>query len=350
MDLQTLPDRLSREVADLIAELCDRPDLVLRPAAPLARLSTFRIGGAAELLAEVTSEAALVALLREVDARGLPLLVLGLGSNLLIPDEGLPGVVLRMGGELAGIRFAGRRVTAGAAVALGQLARRTVGQGLCGLEALSGFPSTVGGAVVMNAGCYGTEIADHLVATRVVDRRGEITTWTVADLEPGYRTTRLQGGGWIVVDAELELTPGDPVTGLAEIQRLNRKRRASLPSDHPNAGSVFRNPPGDFAGRLIDTCGLKGLRRGGAQVSPKHGNVIVNTGDATAADVLDLMLAVRDAVTWKSRVRLEPELVLTGVLRERWQSECAARDAIGAAARSADIELRPASGPPDSQL
>lgn len=350
MDPQPRPERFSREIAELVAELCDRPDVVLRPAAPLARLSTFRIGGPAELLAEVKSEAALLAVLREVHGRGVPLLVLGLGSNLLIPDAGVPGVVLRMGGELADVRFDGRRVIAGAAVALGQLARRTVGQGLRGLEALSGFPSTVGGAVVMNAGCYGTEIKDRLVAARVADRRGEIATWTVEDLAPGYRSTRLQGGSWIVVDAEFELEPGDPVAGLAEIQRLNRKRRLALPSDHPNAGSVFRNPPGDYAGRLIDACGLKGLRRGGAQVSPKHGNVIVNTGAATAADVLELMLAVRDAVTWKLRVRLEPELVLAGPLRERWHAECAARDAIGAAARAADVELSAGVERPDSPL
>lgn len=305
-------------LADLLRELGDDPELELTRDAPLAPLNTFRIGGPAELLAEASSERALSRLLAAAHARGVPLMVLGLGSNVLIPDQGVEGVVVRMAGELKAVCYDGNRVTAGAAVPLPQLARRTVGQGLLGLEALAGFPSTVGGAVVMNAGCYGTEICDVLVSTRVLERDGSALDLGVGELGAGYRTTRLQGSGRVVAGASFELEPGDAVAALARVQQLNRKRWASLPSGQPNVGSIFRNPEGDAAGRLIDECGLKGLERGGAQISPKHANVIVNAGGASADDVLGLMLEARERVAARHGVELEPEVVLTGPLRRRW--------------------------------
>lgn len=293
--------------------------LTLKPGEPLAPHTTFRIGGPAELFVEVESEPALQRLVAETTRAVVPFAILGLGSNVLVPDEGLPGVVAKLGGELRQIQVRGEMVEVGAALPLAQLARRLAERGLVGLEALSGFPSTVGGAVVMNAGCYGTEIKDVLESVTVVERDGSLRVLTLADLAPAYRRTRLQGSGSIVTRAVFRPTQGDAGAALARIEELNRRRRASLPSGLPNAGSVFKNPPGDFAGRLIEACGLKGRREGGAQISPRHANVIVNLGNASAGDVLALMLAARAAVAARFGIELEPELVLAGHLRQRWR-------------------------------
>ena len=270
----------------------------------------------AELLVAAASERALERLLAALD--GAPCQLLGLGSNVLIPDEGLPGVVLRLVGGFRRVRIEGTAVEAGGAVPLGRLARQTAEKSLSGLEALSGFPSTVGGAVYMNAGSYGTEIRDVLEWATVLERDGRRRRLTVVELEPAYRRTALEGTGAIVTRARFALSAGDREASLERIEELNRRRWSSLPSGR-HAGSVFRNPAGDYAGRLIDECGLKGRRHGGARVSPKHGNVIINERNASAADVLELMILARRAVRRRFGVELEPELVLTGSLGERWR-------------------------------
>ncbi len=303
--------------AELLRRLRATPGLEVKPGEPLARYTTFRIGGPAELLVTVASERALRRLLAALD--GVPCQLLGLGSNVLIPDEGLGGVVLRLVGGFRQVRMEETAVEAGAAVPLGRLARLTAEASLSGLEALSGFPSTVGGAVYMNAGSYGTEIRDVLEWATVMDRGGGRRRLTADQLEPSYRRTALQGTGAIVTRARFALSAGDREASLARIEELNRRRWSSLPSGRPNAGSIFRNPEGDYAGRLIEHCGLKGRRSGGARISPKHGNVIVNEQQASAADVLDLMLLARRAVKKKTGIELEPELVLTGSLAECWR-------------------------------
>ncbi|HVR28771.1 MAG TPA: UDP-N-acetylmuramate dehydrogenase [Thermoanaerobaculia bacterium] len=297
--------------------------LEIERSAPLAPLTTLRIGGPAELLVTAHTQRSLVALLRLVRAEGVPLHLLGLGSNVLYPDEGLPGVVARLGGVFARSRVMGDRLRAGGAVPLPRLARSAAARGLRGIEAFSGFPSTVGGAVVMNAGCYGVEMKDVLITVTGIHRDGRRQRYRPADLEPGYRRTVLQGSGVVVASATFQLRAGSATEALARIEELNRRRRASLPLGLPNAGSVFRNPPGDHAGRLIEAAGLKGARSGGAEISPKHANVIVNLGGARAADVLALMLEARAAVRRDSGVDLEPELVLEGGLGDLWRSASA---------------------------
>jgi UDP-N-acetylmuramate dehydrogenase len=292
--------------------------LEVERGAPLAPLTTLRIGGRAEVLATAHTQRALVALLALTHAEGVPLHLLGLGSNVLYPDSGLPGVVARLGRAFTRTRLLGDRLRSGGAVPLPRLARSTAQRGLLGLEAFSGFPSSVGGAVVMNAGCYGVEIKDVLVSTTTLDRAGRRRRYRASELEASYRRTALQGAGVVVASATFQLRRGDAGAALARIEELNRKRWASLPSGLPNAGSIFRNPPGDHAGRLIEAAGLKGRRSGGAQISPKHANVIVNVGDARADDVLALMMLARRAVRDTSGVELEPEIVLEGSLRERW--------------------------------
>lgn len=304
----------------LCSRLAEVPGLTVHRGVPLARRTTLRIGGPAEVLAEIGSERALARLLRATRAAGLPFHLLGLGSNVLVPDEGLSGVIGRLGGALLGVRMRGTLVSAGAGAPLAQVARRASKAGLAGLEALAGFPSTVGGAVHMNAGCYGAEIKDVLVSARVVELDGTRRRLATADLEPAYRSTILKQTGAIVTRALFDLVPGDPGALLARIAELNAKRWASLPSGLPNAGSVFKNPPGDHAGRLLDACGMKGAAVGGAQVSLRHANVIVNTGGARAADVVELMRRMRAAVAEKFGVTLEPELILLGPLGRAWRA------------------------------
>ncbi|HRC86641.1 MAG TPA: UDP-N-acetylmuramate dehydrogenase, partial [Thermoanaerobaculia bacterium] len=295
------------------------PGLELRPGEPLSRHTTFKIGGPAELFVEVASEAGLSALLSVVSRQRLPFLLLGLGSNILIPDAGLPGVVARLGEGFKRIRLTGTRAEAGAGVALPLLARETAKAGLAGLEPLCGFPSTVGGAVWMNAGCYGTEIKDVLISAWLVERDGTRRRIGVAELGAGYRSTALQRGDSILTRASFRLRPDLPETCLARITELNQRRWASLPTGVGNAGSIFKNPPGDHAGRLIDACGLKGRRAGGAEISDKHANVIVNRGGARANEVLALMLEARRSVAERFGVELVPEVILAGDLAAGWR-------------------------------
>jgi UDP-N-acetylmuramate dehydrogenase len=307
-----------------IVDLSGVSGLVFTAEAELAPLNTFRIGGAAEFLVEVESEEALRAVLGWAHRFRVPFFLLGLGSNVLVPDEGLAGVVAKLGGVFYRVEVDGTAVRAGGAVQLSKLARSTVRKGLLGLEALAGFPSTVGGAVRMNAGSYGTEICDLLKSVRAVDRGGGVVDLTVDDLGAGYRTTLLQESGHIVVDALFELERGDGDAASARIAELSRRRWESLPAGNPNVGSIFRNPAAESAGRLIDECGLKGSRAGGAQISPKHGNVIVNTGAARADDVLELMARAHEAVVDRFAISLEPEVVLAGTLGGKWREMTAA--------------------------
>ncbi|HEX4955526.1 MAG TPA: UDP-N-acetylmuramate dehydrogenase [Thermoanaerobaculia bacterium] len=288
------------------------PGLTLKPGEPLARHTTFKIGGPAELFVDVGTEAALSALLAAVREAGCPFLLIGLGSNLLVADEGLPGVVARLSGDFRRIQLHGTRALAGAAVALPHLAKAAAKAGLSGLEPLCGFPSTVGGAVWMNAGCYGREIKDVLISAWLVYGDGRRQRIGVRELGAGYRSTALQATDALVTRASFRLQPADPAACLAQIEELNARRWASLPSGVGNAGSIFKNPPGDYAGRLIEACGLKGRTEGGAQISDKHANVIVNRGGARAGDVLALMREARRAVAERFGVTLQPEVVLAG--------------------------------------
>ncbi len=292
--------------------------VLVREAVPLASATTLRIGGPAEVFVRVDSEAALSEVMTVARECRVSLHLHGHGSNVLFPDAGVRGIVCRLRGELERVEVEGETVRAGAGVTLARLARDTAKQGLLGLEALSGFPSTVGGAVVMNAGCYGTEMRDVLTEVRVGRPGRSVEAVRFDRLEPGYRTTSLQGTDAVVTGAEFRLRRGDGAAALARIDELNRRRWQSLPSGKPNAGSVFRNPDDDFAGRLIEACGLKGLRRGGAEISGRHANVIVNREQARAADVLDLMVTAHRAVRDRFGVELRPEIVLAGGLTEEF--------------------------------
>lgn len=282
-------------------------DLRLRPGEPLAPRTTWRIGGPALLFAEAGDVAALAALLRWARAEGLPAIPLGKGSNVLVPDEGLEAVVFVLAGDLSTVSVDGTLVRAGGGASLMSLAVTARNAGLSGTEGLSGIPSSVGGAVRINAGAYGTEIFDLLEEVTLVSRAGDVRVVPAAEIPHGYRWSALCDGDDVVAGATLRLRPAARQDVDARLAEVREKRKRALPAE-PNAGSVFRNPPGDHAGRLLEACGMKGLRVGGAEVSTRHANVVVNAGGATAADVRALMARMRGAVREAFGVELVPEV------------------------------------------
>jgi len=286
--------------------------LRLRPEEPLAPRTTWRIGGAARFFAEVDDVSALAGLLRWAATEGLPAIPLGKGSNVLVPDEGLDAVVFVLAGDLAAVSIEAPLVRAGGGASLMSLAVSARNADLSGTENLSGIPSSVGGAVRINAGAYGTEIFDLLEEVTLVSRGGEVRSVSAEGIPHGYRWSALCEGDDAVAAATLRLRPAGREEIDARLAEVREKRKNALPLK-PNAGSVFKNPPGDYAGRLLETCGLKGLRVGGAEVSERHANVIVNAGDATAADVRELMARMRGAVRERLGVDLVPEVEDLGV-------------------------------------
>ncbi len=282
-----------------------------RRDAPLGALTTYRVGGSAALLVEAHATDDLVAVGRAVSAHGVPVVVVGKGSNVLVADGGFPGVAIVLGPGFDEIVIDGTSVRAGGAVSLPVLARRTVAAGLTGLEWAVGVPGSVGGAVRMNAGGHGSDMAADLTAATVVDlTTGASERWTPSRLGLGYRTSALTGHH-VVVDADFSLGAGDVAAGEAALGEIVRWRREHQPGGQ-NSGSVFTNPRGDSAGRLIDACGLKGHRIGTAEVSPKHANFFQADPDGRADDVLALVADVRARVERQTGVRLHPELRLIG--------------------------------------
>jgi UDP-N-acetylmuramate dehydrogenase len=277
----------------------------------LGPMTTYRVGGPAALFVLVDDDAALADVVEAVGSSGVDVLVVGRGSNLLVADRGFPGLALQLGERWAEVAVRGTEVRAGAAAALPVVARRTVDAGLTGFEWAVGVPGSIGGAVRMNAGGHGSDLAASLVGVRVVDvARGEDEQVPLADLHLGYRRSSLRPEQ-LVLEATLRLAPGDPEHGRREIAEIVRWRREHQPGG-ANAGSVFTNPEGDSAGRLIEEAGAKGLRVGSAEVSTKHANFIQAAPDGSADDVLALMHEVQRRVHEHTGVRLHPETRLVG--------------------------------------
>lgn len=243
---------------------------------------------------------------RKAQANEIPLWLIGRGSNLLIPDEGLPGITI-VTTSLQGIRWGDFRVTAEAGYSLARLAAEAGERGWSGLEFARGIPGTVGGAVVMNAGAHGGEISHQIIGVKTLGLDGVVKDWQRPELYFGYRECSLRETG-VVLEVELLFRPGDQEKILTTMASLLTKRKESQPLDLPNAGSVFRNPAGDSAGRLIEAAGWKGKQVGGAQVSNKHANFIVNVKNATAKDILSLMKMIQIDIKEKYGVDLKPEI------------------------------------------
>ena len=282
---------------------------------PMAAHTTFRVGGPADLFYLPRSAAELKKALQAADSAGVPALVIGNGSNLLVRDGGVHGLVIALGEDFSTVRVEGTTLFAEAGARLSRVAQTAQAAGLAGLEFASGIPGTLGGGVAMNAGAYGGQISDVLIDAEVL-LDGEVRTLDRAALEMGYRSTLPLRKGGIVTSARFELTPDDPAVIDARMRELNARRRDKQPLNFPSAGSTFKRPEGYFAGVLIEGAGLKGASVGGAQVSPKHAGFIVNTGSATAADVLALIHHVQETVYQKDGVRLELEVRVVGEERE----------------------------------
>lgn len=285
----------------------------LRHDVDMSRHVSWRAGGRVERMYQPADLTDLATFLRTLPADE-PLLAVGLGSNLLVRDGGLRGTVLLLHAALNELQIeADASVYAQAGVPGAKLARFAALNNLGGAEFFAGIPGTVGGMLAMNAGCYGSEIWDKVERVQALTRSGELLERTGQDYDIGYRhvTLRAPQEEWFV-GAWLRLAKGDGEAARATIKSLLEKRIASQPLNLPNAGSVFRNPPGEYAARLIESCGLKGRQIGGAQVSPKHANFIVNTGAATAADIENLINEVRAAVETKTGIRLHPEVRIVG--------------------------------------
>ncbi len=326
----SLPEDLVAAVTGLVGDARARRD------APLGPLTTYRVGGPAGLLVELDDPAELSELAALV-APGprVPVLVVGRGSNLLVADRGFPGLVVTLGAGFAAHRMEGSRVVAGAALRLPVLARATVAAGLTGFEWAVGVPGSLGGAVRMNAGGHGSDMSACLLRARVVSLAGGDDTWWGPDrLALGYRRSAV-GPADVVVEAELGLTPGDRARGEALLDGIVAWRRLHQPGGR-NAGSVFTNPPGDSAGRLVEAAGLKGRRVGGAVVSPKHANFVVCDEGARASDVVGIMALVRAEVSRRFGVDLVPETRLVGFTDDELHPV-----GLGSAARPGSREVLP---------
>ena len=286
------------------------PGLRLLEGEPMAAHCSFRIGGPAALFAEPSDEAELLALLAALRERGVRPLLLGKGTNVLVADAGVPGVVVHIGEALGAVRVAGTRMEAGAGLALSVLAQRAREYSLTGLKFAHGIPGSLGGAVVMNAGAYDGEMKDVVVSVRYLD--GEGTLRETEDMGFAYRRSRFSDGQSVVLSAVLQLREGDGEAVAARMRELGERRRSKQPLDRPSAGSTFKRPARGYAAALIEGAGLKGLSVGGAQVSEKHAGFVINTGNASCADVLALMELVRARVLEKYGVELEPEVRIVG--------------------------------------
>lgn len=273
--------------------------------------TSFRVGGPAEVLVMPRDENETALVLREVRRAGIPFIVIGKGTNLLVSDKGIRGTVIVLSGGDIELLDNGL-VRAGAGVLLRHLCEQTLMMGLTGLEFAAGIPGTVGGAVAMNAGAYGGEIADIVRSVRLIDSDGNISDVPGAWMQFGYRSSVIQRRDLTVLSADIELKDGDILEGRRTRDELLERRRKRQPLELPSAGSTFKRPEGAYAGTLIQSCGLKGARVGGAMVSPKHAGFIVNADNASASDIYRLIREVRDVVYGSTGFTLEPEVKFLG--------------------------------------
>lgn len=294
---------------DIFAGCTQRPLLL---AEPMTKHTSFHIGGPAELMAQPQSEEELQSLLLKAAEAAVPVTLVGNGSNLLVRDKGIRGLVIKLGSMLRDIKVSGNVLTFGSGVSLAQASKKAAELGLSGMEFAVGIPGSIGGAVYMNAGAYDGEMSKVVKSVRVMDAAGEVSELSAGELDFGYRHSALQGSSKIVTSVTVELAAGDKQAIAEKMADFSNRRITKQPLELPSAGSMFKRPPGYFAGTLIDQTGLKGYTVGGAQVSTKHAGFVVNIGGATAADVLQLISDVQAKVFAAHGVHLEPEVLVLG--------------------------------------
>ncbi len=279
---------------------------------PMEQHTTFRVGGEADALVQVNSKEQLQKIVSFFAKVSQEYFVLGKGSNLLVSDKGYRGIVLDLSRHFTDVRVEGNKIYAQAGASLPHVAQIAAGAGLSGLEFAAGIPGTIGGAVVMNAGAYDGEMKLVVKSVTVLNQNGEEMELDNATMEFGYRTSIIKNRPFVVQEVVLELCPGDSEEIAKKGAEFNQRRRDKQPLEFPSAGSTFKRPEGHFAGKLIMDAGLRGYRIGGAQVSEKHCGFVINVGNATAADIYDLMDEVSEKVKEQFGVTLEPEVVRLG--------------------------------------
>lgn len=279
---------------------------------PMSRHTTFHIGGPADYFLVPGSYEQIREILKFCREEDIPSFILGNGSNLLVSDKGFRGVIIQLFRNMGEITVEGTEIRAQAGALLSGIAAAAKSASLTGFEFAGGIPGTLGGAVVMNAGAYGGEMKDVLKNVTVLTCEGEILTIPAKELAMGYRTSIIKAAGYLVLEAVISLERGDEDAIKERMRELSQMRTSKQPLEYPSAGSTFKRPEGYFAGKLIMDSGLRGYRVGGAQVSEKHCGFVINTGDATAADVRRLMADVRNIVREKFGVTLEPEVKFLG--------------------------------------
>ena len=294
------------QLAAALRQSC--PALELREHEPMARHTTFRIGGPVRLMALPRSEGEVLACLREAERAQVRLVVLGNGSNLLAADGEIPCFAVLLTGLDALERTGEREIWAGAGVSLARLASFAAQEGLAGLEFAHGIPGTLGGGVLMNAGAYGGEMVQVVKEVAAAGRNGGVETVPAEQCGFSYRRSAFSDGERVILGAKFQLEPDDPAAIRGRMDDLARRRKEKQPLEYPSAGSMFKRPAGHFAAALIEQCGLKGLTVGGAQVSEKHAGFVINRGGATCADVLTLVDQVKERVLQQTGVELEMEV------------------------------------------
>ena len=279
---------------------------------PMAKHTSFRIGGPADVLAQPADEAELAELLKRAAEHAVPVTLIGNGSNLLVRDKGIRGLVIKLSNIFSSITVDGNVMTFGSGISLAMASKKAASLSLSGMEFAVGIPGTIGGAVYMNAGAYDGEMAKVVTCVRVMDMQGKISELQASELDFAYRHTALQNSGLIVTSVTCVLQPDEADAIAAKMADFSQRRISKQPLELPSAGSMFKRPVGYFAGTLIEQTGLKGYTVGGAQVSQKHAGFVVNVGGATAKDVLQLISDVQSKVFAAHGVRLEPEVLVLG--------------------------------------
>ena len=297
--------------AEALADFLENENIEYRQNEPMRAHTTFKIGGEADIFIIPASPAALISAVKKCTELEIPYFILGNGSNLLVSDGGIEGAVISLAG-INGISSDGEKITCGAGAMLSSVCLKALSLSLTGLEFAYGIPGTAGGALYMNAGAYGGQMADVIESAECLTPAGDIKTLKKEDMRLGYRSSVFKKGGLIIISLTLALKKGDKAEIKAEMDELLNRRKQKQPLEYPSAGSTFKRPEGYFAGALIEKNGLKGLTVGGAQVSEKHAGFVINRGGATAADVKALIGKIQKKVFENDGVMLEPEVIFTG--------------------------------------
>lgn len=304
---------MNSEYIEKIAAEAEALGYKIEKNAPLKDRTTFKIGGNCDLLVHMNGEESFLRLVPLAENLGVPYYIFGKGSNLIVDSDGISGIVFLSGKEFSEIvSVDGNNLVCQAGAPLVQICNKALEQGLSGLEFAYGIPGTLGGAVFMNAGAYGGEIKDVVSSVKAMNRQGNIKVYSNSELDFSYRHSRFCKSGEIILSAEIKLRNGEKSEIKAKMEELMEKRRSKQPLEYPSAGSTFKRPEGNYAAALIEQCGLKGVHVGGAEVSEKHSGFIINKGNATFTELMELIRIVKDTVRKKTGYSLECEpLIIT---------------------------------------